>query len=129
MAASVISARERIPLREGLEDLGRPDGGDVRGLGDPEDLLLHLRETLEPHLHRQVAARDQHPERVGAHADQEQPGKIRESRAGLDLQDDPGSTSAGPSQPCSRKSKARAPARSQPEWAAAAGPASTNGAS
>ena len=61
----------------------------MRGLAQPQDLLLHFRESLEPQLHRQVAARHHDPDRRRTQACQQHARQVLEGLAVLDLQHDP----------------------------------------
>ena len=89
IAASVISAREGAPvLAQAVEHLRRPDHRQVRGLAEPEDLLLDLREPLVPALHGEVAAGDHDADRRAAHRGEEQVREHLEAAPGLDLEND-----------------------------------------
>ena len=89
IAASVISARDGAPVRASVvEHLRRPDHRDVRGLAEPEDLLLDLGEPLVAALHGEVAAGDHDADRRAAHRGEEQVREHLEAAPGLDLEDD-----------------------------------------
>ena len=82
IAASVISAREGWPvLRQALEHLRRPDHRHVRGLADPQDLLLHLGQALEAAFDGEVAARDHDAAPRRLHRLEQHRGQVLEARA------------------------------------------------
>ena len=53
-----LGARGHPVPGQALEHLRRPDDRGVSGLANPEDLLLHLGETLVADLEGEIAARD-----------------------------------------------------------------------
>jgi hypothetical protein len=75
---------------ERVEYVRRPDHGYVRGLAQPEDLLLHLREAAEADLDAEVAAGDHHGERLRAGALDDDLGQPAHREVGLDLGRDRG---------------------------------------
>ena len=60
----------------------------MRRLGDPEDLFLHLRESLVADLHGEIAARDHQPDGRAAHRFEQQARQVLEGDAVLDLEHD-----------------------------------------
>ena len=77
-------------LGQALEHLRRPDDWDMRGLADPQDLLLHFGESLEPTLDCEIAPRNHHTASRRLHRFEQHRRKIFEATLGLYLEDDCG---------------------------------------
>jgi hypothetical protein len=63
-----LAARRQACLHQILQNLRRPDRGDVRGLADPQDFLLHLGDAREPHLDGEITTGDHDAERLARRA-------------------------------------------------------------
>ena len=81
-----------------VEDLGRPDHGQMSRLAQPQDLLLKLGEPLVPRLHGQVTAGDHHAHARRPHGVQQNLGQAGEGRLGLDLQNQATALRADPTE-------------------------------
>ena len=83
-----LGARRQALLRQTLEDLRRPDHRDVRGLAEPEDLLLDLGQPLVSDLDEEIPSGDHDPGPVQAQGREEELGKVLERGPRLNLEDD-----------------------------------------
>ena len=61
----------------------------MRGLAEPENFFLHLRQPREADLHGEIAARDHHRGRVTSRAGDDELRQVPHRQRRLDLQDDP----------------------------------------
>lgn len=82
-----LAARGNAVLDEAFQDLRRPHDRHARRLTDPEDLLLHLRQTFEADLGGEIAARDHDAERASAACCGDQVRQVAHRRGPLDLGD------------------------------------------
>ena len=83
---------------EVVEDLGRPDDGDVGRFAEPQDFFLDFGEAFVAGFDREIAPGDHDADERGAHGVQEDLGQPSERGGGLDLQDEPEVLAVNPSQ-------------------------------
>ena len=83
-----LGARRGAALGQTLQHLCGPDHRHVRGLAQPQDLLLDLGQAFEAELHGEVAAGDHHAHGRGAQAGEQDARQVHEGRTVLDLEHD-----------------------------------------
>src|SRR5690606_28142152 len=75
-------------LRQILKHLSCPDDGHMRGLAEPEYLLLHFSQALPTTFHREIASSNHHTYRIASKRRKQDVRQLFEAAFRLDLQHD-----------------------------------------